>query len=341
MERENNDRTSPLFLSKRSLYILFGIVILILITITLIVVRSSPPTNTLNLTSQPLPLTLMTFNVQFYTTSRSTALISKFINDRRPDVVCIQENINSHDWNETSFVALNLNHSYLFAAECQAEKVNRFHLSNTKHIHRKHSKHVQTLAPVNLRIGNETPRCAAVLRLYDTKIANVHLCGGRFDDKKYRQLQHNKGLQLQRLISTHDPDIIIGDFNSENSDAVAMKQLDRYSFYHSLTADDRTEFFRYFMSGAHYLRDRTAYVPAYNESVVGVTSVYGGTPDWIYVKNYSRLTGRIDNDDTVTMNLSDHRAVTVEYLFHHPHLERRKVHRLEPARQVNDAAPSS
>ena len=110
--------------------------------------------------------------------------------------------------------------------------------------------------------------------------------------------------------------MIIGDFNNENSIDAVMKQLENYSFYQKLSPSDKFQFVDYFTSGLRYLRDHTEYTPAYNEKIIGKTSIYGGTPDWIYVKNQTRLTGQIKNHDAISKKLSDHNAVTVEYLFH-------------------------
>ncbi|CAF0751491.1 unnamed protein product [Rotaria sp. Silwood1] len=257
----------------------------------------------------------MTFNVQFYKTSKTPTKIAKFLLNHQPDVVCLQENIQYHNWTKAKFAPLNLSSYYILGAECEADKHHHSHLSNMVYVHRKHLKHVQTLYSVNLIILNETQRCAGSIQLYDTKISNVHLCGGRYDDQIYDRLQEHKHLQLERLIKTHNPDIIMGDFNSEDSDEAAMKQLDQYPFYKTLNKTNKELFVHYYMSGARYLRDQTTYVPAYNESSIGVTSAFGGTPDWIYVKDRTRLTGKIYKYDATTTNLSDHNAVIVEYLF--------------------------
>jgi hypothetical protein len=94
-----------------------------------------------------------------------------------------------------------------------------------------------------------------------------------------------------------------------------IKQLKIYDFYLNLNITGQQKFFQYFSSGTRYLRNHTDYVPAYNETIIGKTSLFGGTPDWVYVKNQTRLTGRIYKYDTMSMGLSDHNAVAVEYSF--------------------------
>ena len=160
---------------------------------------------------ETIPLIIMTFNIQFYRTSRSTNPIAKFILAHHPDVVCLQENIYGNGWSSSKLTPLNLTSDYIFAAECQAEKFRGHHLANTVYVLRKHIKYVEKLSAVNLTISTETVRCAAVLRLYGTVIANVHLCGGRFDDKQFRNFQEQKHLQLKRLVQEHHPDIILGE----------------------------------------------------------------------------------------------------------------------------------
>ncbi|CAF1478894.1 unnamed protein product [Adineta ricciae] len=257
----------------------------------------------------------MTFNIQFYRTSRSTNPIAKFILAHHPDVVCLQENIDANGWSSSKLTPLDLTSDYTFAAECQAEKFHGHYLANTIYVLRKHMKYVEKLSAVNLTILTETVRCAAVLRLYGTVIANVHLCGGRFDDKQFWNFKELKYLQLKRLVQQYHPDIILGDFNNEQSKSVAKKQLDIYEFYKNLNSSDRLLFEHYYTAGSVYLQDQTKYSPAYNEATIGATSIYGGTPDWVYVTYPSRLTGKVGKYDTITTNLSDHNALFIEYLF--------------------------
>ncbi|CAF4974139.1 unnamed protein product [Rotaria sp. Silwood1] len=258
----------------------------------------------------------MIFNIQFYKTSIATKPIADFILAHEPDVVCLQENFYFSDWHLMTLAPLNLDKEYFLANDCKAEHVTgNVHLSNTIYVRKKYFNFTQALSNVNLRITDETPRCSSIIQLFDTKIANVHLSGGRFDDKNFKKLQNHKYLQLKRLIDINDPDIILGDFNNENSEAAMMKQLNNYEFYQNLDTLSKDEFINYYYSGSRYLHDQTDYVPAYNETIIGSTSIFGGTPDWVYVRNQTRLTGRINNFNTIAMELSDHNAVIVEYLF--------------------------
>lgn len=60
-----------------------------------------------------------------------------------------------------------------------------------------------------------TTRPMALITLNNgLKIANVHLCGGRFDGaNENSNIFAQKEIKL--IIETHNPDIIAGDFNSE------------------------------------------------------------------------------------------------------------------------------
>jgi exonuclease III len=149
---------------------------------------------------------LMTFNIQFYSTSKTTGPIANFILSHKPDVVCLQENYPVSYWNTTKSTPLNLQKDYFLASDCQAG-----YLSNTIYVRNKYFNFTRVLSDVNLTIAKETSRCSAVIQLYDTKIANLHLCGGRFDDKNFEEFLNQKRLQLERLINTHHPDIILGN----------------------------------------------------------------------------------------------------------------------------------
>ena len=47
-------------------------------------------------------------------------------------------------------------------------------------------------------------------------IANVHLCGGRYDDVHYKTFLTEKADSIKHLLG-HDPVIIVGDFNGDPS----------------------------------------------------------------------------------------------------------------------------
>jgi len=46
------------------------------------------------------------------------------------------------------------------------------------------------------------------------KIANVHLCGGRFDDQTWQPEDTTRKDFMVDLLTKHDPDIVLGDFNA-------------------------------------------------------------------------------------------------------------------------------
>ena len=96
---------------------------------------------------------------------------------------------------------------------------------------------------------------------------------------------------------------------------MVKEQLDIYEFYKKLNSSEQSLFQHYYTTGSVYLQNQTKYRPAYNETTIGPTSIYGGTPDWVYVIYPSHLTGKVGKYDTITTNLSDHNAVFVEYLF--------------------------
>ena len=84
-------------------------------------------------------------------------------------------------------------------------------------------------------------------------LANVHLCGGRFIDPHYRRwgLPDVRAKSLQSLVQAVDPDLIVGDFNSERTRTAAQRSLARHPVFRGLTARARDEFLQYYLSGNH------------------------------------------------------------------------------------------
>lgn len=97
--------------------------------------------------------------------------------------------------------------------------------------------------------------------------------------------------------------------NGERSEAVARENLARYDLYRGLSPRDRETFLHYYRGG-HVAMDEADYVPAYAEEEVGSTSVYGGVPDWVYLRR--GLGAVVEAVETVpALQCSDHNGVRV------------------------------
>jgi hypothetical protein len=162
-----------------------------------------------------------------------------------------------------------------------------------------------------------TARSVALVEFRGCLVANLHLCGGRYDDQEYKRTKHAKARQIWAITSlSHErfgriPDIVAGDLNSERSSSEALVTLSKYPIYRD--APDKGEFLEWYLSG-HEALDIHRYRPAYSERQVRPTSVYGGDPDWVYVRNPYRAVGApvvVWGPNDGHPPLSDHAAVCV------------------------------
>ena len=254
---------------------------------------------------QPLVLRIMTFNVQAYRSARKTdakCLMPTIL--QRADIVALQEDLPVPKAPYPS--------THAVVASCRAEKTPAGHLMNKILVAKRFRPTVEALAvKVNVTAGCTVPRCATCIRV-DGRIviANVHLCGGRFDDPHYKRLQNTKALALQNLLDAVHPDIIVGDFNGEQSTDAATKTLQNYPLFRNLKPTEKVEFLQYFQS-AHRLLEQSGYEPAFIEAGLQPTNKFGGVSDWVYIRRSLKATVR---SVTVINALacSDHNAVLVE-----------------------------
>lgn len=159
------------------------------------------------------------------------------------------------------------------------------------------------------------PRCAAAIYISGITIVNIHQTGGCGDDSLFEKLVNTKCNQINKLVNLFDPDIIVGDLNAEQSAESARNQMQTYSVYQKLTPERREIYMNYYLGGHNALKQRS-YTAAYDEKDVGCTSVYGGTPDWIYTKNQSKKISKVLRVQKLRAipRLSDHNAILVTFL---------------------------
>ena len=120
-----------------------------------------------------------------------------------------------------------------------------------------------------------TPRCALTYKTDDgLKITAVHLCGGRYDDEEYQTTFNGRRQFMQKIIDEEQPDIIMGDFNSDSDEA---------RYLHSVTTYEpalKPEFRKWQMSVYDPLEDNK-YKQIFFE---GITTPFGTQVDSIFVK---------------------------------------------------------
>ncbi|KNC87828.1 hypothetical protein SARC_00085 [Sphaeroforma arctica JP610] len=163
---------------------------------------------------------------------------------------------------------------------------------------------------LSTRFGS-VDRSAVVVQYNGLSIANVHLTGGRFDDRGFEAYVDAKSREIDNIVSKWDPDLVVGDFNADTT----VHQADRAGQalvcgYTSLPQSTKATFRSYY-GDVHTRLEQWGYractptVPPYQ------TSVYGGMVDWIYQRASRIPDGPLVTRcvDAIGPRISDHNAV--------------------------------
>ncbi len=234
-------------------------------------------------------ISILSLNVQGFNQS-SKSKISKFINFI-PDIVCTQEDLKfSDEWLK----------GYSRIAFCSAESTLDNNLCNAIYV--KPNITIIDSQSYKFTYNNIVDRCFVYVVFSKNDITyslvNLHLPGGRFDDKLFTTNIECKNNFINGIFNTVGyPDIILGDFNGENK---FNERLESYLPYKI-----GKEIFLYFWSGGHSILEKNGYkaVP-FNKP----TSVYGVKSDWIYTKNIKIINYSV-LDEYITKNLTDHAGI--------------------------------
>jgi endonuclease/exonuclease/phosphatase family metal-dependent hydrolase len=264
----------------------------------------------------------LTLNVQFYKvisalydfiegSGKGTCkAVGELILEHLPDVVCLQEDVIPRPH------SLGLDRFYTEVVHCLAERVQfedgPSNLANTIFVRKSRELTVTDSGTLSLENGGSTERCMSYITVNGITIANIHLQGGRFADTDYAKLLSTKARQVIQIIQETVPDVIVGDFNSGKREE-SKTSLQRHPVYKELSTQEKTKFLDYF-SGVHETLDSIGYTSTYEEKDVGTTSIFGGVPDWVYLRD-----GRVSVhgrpqvlSDVLTNQLSDHAGVIVK-----------------------------
>ena len=164
-----------------------------------------------------------------------------------------------------------------------------------------------------------TKRYAIIATIKGIKIANCHLCGGTNDDRKIHRDDdlENKKLTLLTKVIKENPDIIVGDFNSNSLslDDFSIKEKGYWSEIHSKEHvsggldDFLTKKVRPWNNMPFNLLEQNHYTRV---PIVEPTSEYGGSVDHIYYNSEKIKIGNSGIVDLIHPEISDHNAVWAE-----------------------------
>lgn len=252
-------------------------------------------------------LSVLTLNVQTYETchaQNTCDAITADLENLRPEVLAVQE-----DWFDSPADQFK---GYLLAAKCKAEQLNGRFLANSIYLR----SDVAGSAPEALDIsgGCSVPRCATFVTVKGIRIANLHACGGRFDDRKYAKMAAEKTKEQHvELVAQKKPDLIVGDFNADNDPQAAERALQGYELYKKLDEKNKALFRDFFLGHVAALKKR-GFMAAYDSRAVGPTSVYGSTVDWMYYKQeVLEPVGPPTVVKTIDKKYTDHNGVLVTF----------------------------
>lgn len=238
------------------------------------------------------------------------------------EVVCLQEDLNRISWEEASLGR------YRVASRALAEKLPKLDdfgrekfLCNTILIRRDSLGELGRTGATDATENGKVPRSAAFAEFRGFLIGNLHLSGGRYDDPEFRSSPGVKARQVFRVaryaLQTFGrlPDIVAGDFNGERDPKESVLTLQTYPLFRRLNSIDQSAFLEWY-SAAHVAMKLFAYEPAYEEGEVRPTSVYGGVPDWVYVRRSSRVLLSPKSPERSfgfdpKSSVSDHASITV------------------------------
>ena len=214
------------------------------------------------------------------------------------DVVCIQEDLYSNNKKLNGYTKI---------VKCKAEKYGNDFLSNSIFVKNEFANKISYNKLCDITYKNSV-RCSSLINIFGVTIANVHLTGGRYDDKKYEKYEKARMRQLEKLVTKYNPDVIVGDFNSESVKEELKKSLRNYDLYNNLDEKHKKQYIKYSLSGHNYLLNKR-YTKAYKEKRVRPTSIYGGVPDWFYYKN--EVLNIVNVSLLSFMDVTDHNGILV------------------------------
>lgn len=155
-------------------------------------------------------------------------------------------------------------------------------------------------------------------------LANVHLCGGRYDENDQlggllrgdlTSIQQLKTELLQDLVENYHVDIIAGDFNSDLNCFLTQGQLcsRQLSFFEKVSPGKSLQVYQQWnLAPFNYLYSQ-GYQLAYTGSSNGdlmSTSIFGNHPDAIWFKPEKIQYGKQGMIDFLSPNLSDHQGLS-------------------------------
>lgn len=235
--------------------------------------------------------------------------IIQLVTDYNPNILCLQE---AYKTDRLDSLQNNIKNKYFYSKSSKCNQ-NKTFILNKNQIKYNYESYKYL----------KKQRCAVISIFDGIKIANVHVLGGRFEDKEYKSLQDAKKNQLEQLVNTYKPDIIVGDFNS-GPDKCNINKLTNYlEKIITNNINEKNKYTNYLYSGVEYLHAqgyKYAGIPNHKTSLRGGNITKGipidlfwYNPNTIKVSNYNVIQLQSYKNNNKNIYASDHKPIKITF----------------------------
>ena len=170
---------------------------------------------------------------------------------------------------------------------------------------------------------SHTPRICKIIFLKNIKtnkiikLANIHLCGGRFDESDkiggmllgtIKDIRKRKNEILEELINNYNIDIIAGDFNSDLICYLQDELLEHHlEYFKKISPKTNVKIFKEWNIAPYKYLESNYYTLATTKTKMIYTSTYKTHPDAIWFKNGEQVDYKYVK--LIKYNLSDHNGI--------------------------------
>lgn len=265
---------------------------------------------------------LLTINLEYCNKNpKEQKLKGKILSKNNPDIIFVQEGNNDLiQLNEYNYI-----NNYLHPNSHNDEKMD---------IYIKKDSNWKILSNIKLysTLSHEQRNyiILTIKNIYTSKIikiANIHLCGGRFDENdkigkmllgNLKTVRKRKNEIINKLINNLDVDIIAGDFNSDLNCFLNNGIIDKnhLKYFKKISPNTSTNIFVEWNISPYYLLYKNKYELAFSndKSKKNITSIFNNHPDSIWFKKNKMKLCYYDYIDFISYNLSDHNAIFTDFI---------------------------
>ena len=231
---------------------------------------------------------------------------SDIITNNNPDIIFIQEsNKNSINLDNYNYINYSPNKGYIDIFLRKNSDWKQYYITsfNTKYSYTMRTCKIIFVKNINTK--------------KIIKLANIHLCGGRFDENdkiggmllgNIKDIHERKNEILKELINIYDIDIVAGDFNSDLICYIQDELLQHHlEYFKKISPKTSINIFKEWNIAPYKYLESNNYTLALDKSKIKYTSMFKTHPDSIWFKNGKQLDYKYVK--LIKHNLSDHNGI--------------------------------